>query len=109
LHAKVPVIPVAMFGTRRMLPPGQKLPRPGRVTIKIGKPLEFDEYFDQPAGARQRRAVTDRVMEAIQELSGQEYVPMYASVRKEQLAAETRAAKTAGPAAQGEVDRDPVA
>jgi 1-acyl-sn-glycerol-3-phosphate acyltransferase len=107
LHARVPVIPVAMFGTLAMLPPGSKFPRPGRVQVKLGKPLQFDEYFDQPAGARQRRAVTDRVMEAIRELSGQEYVPMYASVRKEQLAAEK---VTAGAAASGhgDVDKDPV-
>lgn len=87
LHAQVPVIPVAMVGTQRMLPPGQSIPRPGRVQVRVGKPLLFSEYFDQPAGARQRRAVTDRVMEAIRELSGQEYVPIYASVRKDQLAA----------------------
>jgi hypothetical protein len=31
--------------------------------------------------------VTDEVIGAIKELSGQEYVPVYASVRKEQLAA----------------------
>jgi 1-acyl-sn-glycerol-3-phosphate acyltransferase len=105
----VPVIPVAMFGTLHMLPPGQKLPRPGRVMVKIGKPLQFDEYFEQPAGARQRRAVTDRVMEAIQELSGQEYVSMYASVRKEQLAAESGSARASGGAGKGQVDRDPVA
>jgi 1-acyl-sn-glycerol-3-phosphate acyltransferase len=109
LHAQVPVIPVAMFGTRRMLPPGQKLPRPGRITIKIGKPLQFEEFFDQPAGARQRRAVTDRVMEAIQELSGQEYVAMYASTRKEQLAAEKDAAGARRAAGQDHIDRDPVA
>lgn len=102
LHAKVPVIPVAMLGTERMLPPGQRIPRPGRVKILVGEPLLFDEYFDQPAGARQRRAVTDRVMSAIRELSGQEYAPMYASVRKEQLAAAT------GGSAGGSEDRDPV-
>lgn len=102
LHAKVPVIPVAMAGTQRMLPPGQRIPRPGRVQVRVGEPLLFDEFFDQPAGARQRRAVTDRVMSAIGTLSGQEYVPMYASVRKEQLAA------AAGKAAGTAVDRDPV-
>ena len=102
LHARVPVIPVAMVGTQRMLPPGQKLPRPGRIQVRVGTPLHFDEYLDQPAGARQRRAVTDQVMEAIRELSGQEFVPMYASVRKEQLAAAT------GAAADGAVNRDPV-
>jgi len=112
LHARVPVIPVAMSGTRRMLPPGAKVPRLGRVQVKIGKPLSFDEYFDQPAGARQRRAVTDQVVEAIGELSGQEYVPMYASVRKEQLAAEAEAASTGARRAargDGRADKDPIA
>ena len=35
-------------------------------------------------------------MKAIQDLSGQEYVPMYASVRKEELAASNGSAPTAG-------------
>jgi 1-acyl-sn-glycerol-3-phosphate acyltransferase len=87
LHSGAPVIPVAMVGTDRLLPPGRKVPRPGRIQIRIGKPLLFEELRDQPAGARQRRVVTDQVIEAIKGLSGQEYVPMYASVRKEQLAA----------------------
>jgi len=88
LHSGVPVIPVAMVGTERLLPPGHKIPRPGRIGIRIGKPLLFEEFAGQPPGARQRRAVTDRVVAAIRELSGQEYAPIYASVRKEQLAAE---------------------
>jgi 1-acyl-sn-glycerol-3-phosphate acyltransferase len=87
LHSGAPVIPVAMIGTERLLPPGHKIPRPGPIEIKIGKPLLFEELRHQPAGAKQRRAVTDQVMAAIGELSGQEYAPIYASVRKEQLAA----------------------
>jgi len=87
LRSGVPVVPVAMIGTDRMLPPGRAIPRPGRIQIRFGGPLRFDEFAGQPAGARQRRAVTDRVMDAIRQLSGQEYAPMYASVRKEQLAA----------------------
>jgi 1-acyl-sn-glycerol-3-phosphate acyltransferase len=85
LRSGVPVIPVAMIGTNRLLPPGHMLPRPGRIQIRFGRPLEFDEYAGQPAGARQRRSVTDQVIESIRELSGQEYEPIYASVRKEQL------------------------
>ena len=77
-----------MVGTDKILPPGHKVPRPGRIEIRIGKPIEFAELGGEPAGARQRRNVTDVVVRAIQELSGQEYVPMYASVRKEELAAE---------------------
>jgi 1-acyl-sn-glycerol-3-phosphate acyltransferase len=87
LQSRAPVIPVAMIGTDKLLPPGHRLPRPGRIEIRIGKPIAFDEFHDQPVGARQRRAVTDQVMAAIGELSGQEYTPIYASVRKEQLAA----------------------
>jgi 1-acyl-sn-glycerol-3-phosphate acyltransferase len=68
----------------------------------VGKPLLFEEYADRPAGARQRREVTDRVMEAIRELSGQEFVPMYASARKEQLAA------ASGSGGQVPPDHDPV-
>jgi 1-acyl-sn-glycerol-3-phosphate acyltransferase len=88
LHSGAPVIPVAMVGTDRILPPGRRLLRPGRIEIRIGEPLDFAQFRGQPAGARQRRAVTDEVVRAIQKLSGQEFMPMYASVRKEQLAAE---------------------
>jgi 1-acyl-sn-glycerol-3-phosphate acyltransferase len=95
LHSGAPVIPVAMIGTDHVLPPGSKIPRPGKIEIRIGEPLTFSEYQGQPMGARQRRAVTDDVVQAIQKLSGQEFVPMYASVRKEELA--TR--PTATPAA----------
>jgi 1-acyl-sn-glycerol-3-phosphate acyltransferase len=87
LHSGAPVIPVAMVGTERILPPGHRLPRPGKIEIRIGEPMPFAEFRGQPAGARQRRAVTDEVVQAIQKLSGQEFVPVYASVRKEELAA----------------------
>jgi 1-acyl-sn-glycerol-3-phosphate acyltransferase len=89
----LPVIPVAMSGTDRMLPPGHKVPRVAKIRITIGKPLTFETYRDQPP-ARQRREITDEVMRAIQALSGQEYVAMYASARKEELAAARNGAAT---------------
>ena len=86
LRSGLPVIPVALFGTRHVLPPGRVLPRPGRIEIRIGKPLTFDpEIASQPPG-KARRLITDQVMEAIRELSGQEYVDMFASDRKAELA-----------------------
>ena len=90
LNARVPVIPVAMVGTDRVLPPGHRVPRFNKIRIKIGEPLNFDAC--QATGARERRAVTDEVMKAIQALSGQEYVAMYASARKEEIAAAARSA-----------------
>lgn len=92
LHSGAPVVPVAMVGTDKLLAPGKKIPRPGRIEIRIGEPLHFDNLKGQPPGARQRRAVTDQVMTAIGALSGQEYAPLYASVRKQQLAAGKNAA-----------------
>ena len=43
LHSGAPVIPVAMVGTEKLLPPGAKVPHPGRIEIRIGQPLPFDE------------------------------------------------------------------
>jgi 1-acyl-sn-glycerol-3-phosphate acyltransferase len=87
VNSGLPVIPVAMKGTERILAPGHIVPHPGRIQIIIGKPINFDPEMLQGPAAKVRRAVTDEIMRAIGELSGQEYVPMYASTRKEELAA----------------------
>jgi 1-acyl-sn-glycerol-3-phosphate acyltransferase len=84
LNTGAPVIPIAMSGTRRMMPPG-KLPRPAKIEIKIGKPMEFAHLAGDPPG-RARRIIADEVMHAIADLSGQEYVHEYASDVKEKLA-----------------------
>ena len=78
LNTGAPVIPVAMIGTRKMLPPGAPVPRPTRIGIKIGKPLEFGHLAGDPP-AKARRIIADEVMRAIADLSGQEYVHEYAS------------------------------
>ena len=74
-----------MIGTDVVLPPGHTIPQLHRVGIRIGEPMAFDAYLDKGPPARVRRTITDDVMKAIQALSGQEYVPMYASVRKAEL------------------------
>jgi 1-acyl-sn-glycerol-3-phosphate acyltransferase len=86
LNSGVPVIPVAMLGTRQMLPPGHFLPRPHRIEARVGAPMTFEDLAGLPP-ARARREVADKVMAAIAELSGQEYVHMYASDKKAELAA----------------------
>ena len=87
LNSGAPVIPVAMFGTRKMMPPGKSIPRPVKITIKIGKPIEFGHLAGDPPG-RARRTIADEVMRAIADLSGQEYVHEYASDVKARLAAD---------------------
>ena len=73
-------------GHEEMLPPGAPLPRPTRIEIRIGKPLEFGHLAGEPP-AKARRLVADEVMRAIGELSGQEYVHLYASDVKTRLVA----------------------
>ena len=79
LETGVPVIPVAMVGTEAVNPPGSKMWRFARVTVRIGKPLDFTR-FDGLAGNRFiERAVIDEVMYELMQLSGQEYVDLYAA------------------------------
>jgi 1-acyl-sn-glycerol-3-phosphate acyltransferase len=98
LGAQVPVVPCAMIGTFEAQPPGRILPNlQHRVTIRFGKPLDFSRYYGMENERAILRAVTDEIMYTILELSGQEYVDVYAAAAKaEQQAA--RAKEGAAPA-----------
>ncbi|MFD5426145.1 lysophospholipid acyltransferase family protein [Streptomyces sp. NPDC127084] len=87
LRARVPVVPCAMVGTFEVQPPGQKLPRIKRVTIRFGEPLDFSRYEGMENEKSVLRAVTDEIMYEILALSGQEYVDEYAATVKEREAA----------------------
>ncbi len=88
LEAGVPVVPCAMVGTFELQPPGRKLPRPGPVTIRFGKPLDFSRFAGLEGERAVLRAVTDEIIHEIMQLSGQEYVDMYAPDAKAAQAAE---------------------
>lgn len=77
LSTGAPVVPVALFGTDRLLPHGKKLPRLHRITVRFGEPLDFSRYDGMDSSPAIRRAVTDEIMYAILELSEQEYVDRY--------------------------------
>jgi 1-acyl-sn-glycerol-3-phosphate acyltransferase len=72
LTADCPVVPVAVTGTDRVQPVDSRWPRPHKVSITFGRPLTFEEHRGKAGNGRARREVTDRIMEAIAELSGQE-------------------------------------
>jgi 1-acyl-sn-glycerol-3-phosphate acyltransferase len=77
LTTGAPVIPLALIGTAAMMPVGAKIPRMTPVTVRFGKPLEFARYDGLADSPAVRRSVTDEIMYAILELSGQEYVDAY--------------------------------
>lgn len=95
LQAKVPVIPVAMIDTEKIQPPGKVIPKIGRVGVRFGKPLDFSRYEGMENDRFVLRSVTDEIMYELMELSGQEYVDVYASKVKSQLAAKKALAGTA--------------
>jgi 1-acyl-sn-glycerol-3-phosphate acyltransferase len=72
LTADCPVVPVAVAGTDQVQPVGARWPRPHRISITFGEPLTFPEQRGQAGRNQARRIVTDRIMERIAELSGQE-------------------------------------
>jgi 1-acyl-sn-glycerol-3-phosphate acyltransferase len=90
LEAGVPVIPVAMIGTFEVQPAGKAIPRPGRVGIRIGKPMDFSRYQEAVSDRFALRSITDEIMYELMRLSDQEYVDIYATKRKDQLAAARR-------------------
>lgn len=94
LEAQAPVIPVAMIGTYEIQPPGRIRPSIRRVGVRFGEPLDFSRYDGMESDRFVLRSVTDEIMYALMELSGQEYVDMYATRAKE-IRAERRAASGA--------------
>lgn len=82
LQSQAPVIPVAMMNTGVLQPIGKKLPRIGRVHIRLGEPIDFSRYAGLSGERPVERAVTDEIMYALMELSGQDYIDEYASKKK---------------------------
>ena len=90
LEAGVPVIPVAMIGTNKLNPIGSRMWRPHHVHIRIGEPLDFSRYAGMAGDRFIERSMTDEIMYALMELSGQTYVDIYAASVKERAAAARR-------------------
>ena len=77
-----PIVPVAMFNTAEIQPTGQVVPKVRRVEMVFGEPLHFT---GDARDLQVLRDATDQIMKAIQTLSGQEYVEMYASEAKAEM------------------------
>jgi 1-acyl-sn-glycerol-3-phosphate acyltransferase len=99
LEAKVPVLPVAMIGTDKVQPIGKVVPHLGRVRIVIGAPLDFSRYEGMEDDRFVLRSITDEIMYELMQLSGQEYVDVYAATMKERLTAARRHRPVVAPGA----------
>ena len=66
------VIPSAIIGTDIIAPPGKVLTKIVSPTVKFGRPLDFSRYKGMSEDRFILRSITDEIMYAIMELSGQE-------------------------------------
>ncbi|MBE1492455.1 lysophospholipid acyltransferase family protein [Plantactinospora soyae] len=88
LDSGAPVIPVVMLNADEIQPPGKLLPRIKRVRIRFGEPLDFSRYAGMSGDRFVERAITDEIMYELMELSGREYVDIYAQkIKNQQLKA----------------------
>lgn len=65
LAARVPVVPVAVLGTKAVLPAGGWRIMPGRVQVRFGRPIDT---IDLPDGEAGREQLMDQLRAAIAEL-----------------------------------------
>lgn len=77
LTAGCPVVPVGLQGTEDIQPVGSRLPRRADLTIRFGAPIRVAGEYDGVPTGRARRELTDRIMAAIGELSGQQAAGVY--------------------------------
>ncbi|MEV0250628.1 lysophospholipid acyltransferase family protein [Nocardia sp. NPDC050712] len=90
LETGVPVIPVAVIGTDKVSPPGPFRWKRQKVTIRYGKAIDFSRYEGMGGNRFVERAVTDEVMYDLMQLTGQEYVDVYAHSLKKGVPSDSR-------------------
>jgi 1-acyl-sn-glycerol-3-phosphate acyltransferase len=90
LEGNVPVIPVAMIDTEKVMPIGKRLPKVRRIGMVIGEPLDFSRFHGMEGDRFILRSITDEIMYELSRLSGQEYLDVYATSVKEKRASLSR-------------------
>jgi 1-acyl-sn-glycerol-3-phosphate acyltransferase len=96
LEAGVPVVPIGLIGMFRLQPAGRRIPRLGKVELRIGRPLDFSRYAGMEADRFVLRSITDEIMYELMVLSGQEYVDTYATKAKAEMDSASAARARAG-------------
>jgi 1-acyl-sn-glycerol-3-phosphate acyltransferase len=90
LEGHVPVVPVAMIDTEKVMPIGRRIPKVQRIGVVIGKPLDFSRFEGLEGDRFILRSITDEIMYELSELSGQEYSDVYATSVKERIGSLSR-------------------
>ena len=73
LGESVPIVPVGIIGADRAMPVGRLVPRPSKIIVRFGAPIEPDELARLMPDDRKKRlqAATALIMQRIAGLTGQ--------------------------------------
>ena len=66
LKANVPVVPVKIIGSEKLLPDGKVFPRMGRARIVFGQPISFETKNNRYK--KNRKRISEKIMEEIEKL-----------------------------------------
>jgi len=74
-RSEVPVVPVAIIGSDKILPKGKLVPRVSSVEIKVGEPVDIEKYFPEPPQTRDEekrryQEIVDLIIYKIAKLKG---------------------------------------
>ncbi|PPF86968.1 1-acyl-sn-glycerol-3-phosphate acyltransferase [Subtercola sp. Z020] len=82
LEAGVPIIPVAMIDTEKVMSVGTGV-HIRRIGVVFGEPLDFSRFEGMESDRFVLRSITDEIMYELHRISGQEYSDVYATSVKE--------------------------
>ena len=106
LETGCPIIPAAIIGSRELQKPGQVIPGKGHSKVIYGEPIEVEKTPSDEVTHERLRELTDEITRRIQAMSGQEYVPEYAQVVKQQMKEEQDVLDSAGAEAAADLERE---
>ncbi|CAM3117357.1 lysophospholipid acyltransferase family protein [Skermania piniformis] len=107
LETGVPVIPVAVIGTDKVITEGSRLFRPAKVRVEFGAPIDFSRYQGMAGNRFVERSITDEIMYKLMQMSGQEYVDIYGSTAKRRMQAGEPIDRLDQPRQAADADRIP--
>ncbi|TAM69086.1 MAG: 1-acyl-sn-glycerol-3-phosphate acyltransferase [Microbacteriaceae bacterium] len=90
LEGRVPVVPVVMVDTEKVMPIGTKVPKLGRIGIIVGDALDFSRFEGMASDRFILRSITDEIVYTLHALGGQEYADVYATTVKERQVGHSR-------------------